>query len=112
MKLSKQQYEAAVRRYDRMMASIGLEEDTVGGGTSLIHDDFVEASDPIVWLVNHAKMFYNMYLDEDTIFGEMRRSDNPNVRKAWRSEKDKLKRFIDAYEGWEYHPKEGSSYER
>lgn len=100
MKLFDHQYEAAIRRYDRLMNSLGLEEDTVNGSASLIHDEVkgLMPSDGIGYLVDKAKYFYDMYFEEDTMFGEMRHDDDPSVRKAWRSQKDKLKRFIDAYE--------------
>lgn len=101
MKLTNQQYEAAVRRYDRLMNSLGLEENTVNGSASLIHDEV----DGIEYLVNRVKNLYAMYFEDGTIFSEMRHDDDPSVRKTWRSEKDKLRRFIDAYDGYEFQLK-------
>lgn len=96
MTLTNQQLEAAIRRYDRLMEALGLEEDTVNGRASMLSNE-EKSKVNAKFLVDKVKGFYDMYFEEDTCFGEMRHDDDPNVRKTWRSEKDKLKRFIEAY---------------
>ena len=70
-------------RYKKLMREISLEylADEADGLT-------VEA------MVKECKYQLSNYYEDGHSCGDMRYDEDPNVRKLWRSETDKLKRFI------------------
>ena len=49
-------------------------------------------------MVKEAKYQLETYYESGHSRGDMRYDEDPSVRKIWRSESEKLKRFINAYE--------------
>lgn len=84
--------EKIIERYNNMMFALCLEHVTIGTEYS---------EDTEGWnlrdMVAEADYWLGIYNEAGTASGDMRYSDDPDERKAWRSESGKLRRFIDAY---------------
>lgn len=87
--------EKVTKRYNSMMFALCLEHVTIGTNYS---------EDTEGWnlrdMVSEAQYWLDIYNDDGTASGDMRYSDDPEDRKAWRSESGKLKRFINAYKAY------------
>lgn len=84
--------ESAIKKYNEIMEHCGYEHETIG-------TDFSEDTDD--WNLRDmvAEMDYvlSTYYESGHCNNEMRYSDNPDERKAWRNDTARIKRFIVKY---------------
>jgi len=83
----------AKERYNKIMFELGNEHRTIG-------TEFAENTNDwgIAEMIKECKYQLEMHFEDGSSFGDMRYDDDPNIRKQWKSEVGKLKRFINAYQ--------------
>lgn len=84
--------ESAIKRYNDIMFSLALEHMTIGTDYSEDTEGF-----GIREMVEECEYWLSTYYESGHARADMRYSDDPEERKAWRSEKGKLERFINTY---------------
>ena len=84
--------DSAIKRYNDIMYSLCLEHLTIGTRFSEDTEHY-----GITEMVEECEYWLDTYYEEGHLRGDMRYSDNPEERKAWRREKGRLERFINTY---------------
>lgn len=91
--MKKLNIESAIKRYNSIMETIGLEHNTIG-------TKFSEGTDK--WnlrdMIAEADYTLSTYYEDGHCNADMRYSTDEKERKMWKSEVGRLERFIKAYE--------------
>lgn len=92
-----------IKRYNKLMYELGWEHKTIGESDSENgYPDIPENDKNLAWnirdMVAEADYLLSCYNEEGHNLNEMKYSDDPEIRKTYRSDVGKLKRFIARYE--------------